>query len=98
MCKPISLSGACRAHVGTRRGGMRRDTGDGCVGRGREIIEGRGSSPRASTIGGNRSPGSNLGQGEVEEREVGARERKNEGQGVGARSPRLGRGGPRHGP
>jgi hypothetical protein len=80
---------------------MRRDAGDGCVGRGREKRErreGRGSSPRASTIGGNRSPGSNLGQGEVEEREVGARERKNEGQGVGARSPRLGRGGPRHGP
>jgi hypothetical protein len=45
------------------------------VGRGKgktERREERGSSPRGSTIGGNRSPGSNLGQGEVEEREVAA--------------------------
>jgi hypothetical protein len=40
-----------------------------CDGRGkkkREIREERGSSPRGSTLDGNRSPGSNLGQGEVE--------------------------------
>jgi hypothetical protein len=63
----------------------------------RERREERGSSPRGSTIGDNRSPGSNLGQGEVEEREreVAARKRENEGRGLGAR---LGQGGPCHGP
>jgi hypothetical protein len=44
----------------------------------RERREERGSSPQGSTNGSNRSPGSNLGQGEVEEKEVVALERKNE--------------------
>jgi hypothetical protein len=63
------------------------------------------SSPRGSTIGSNRSLGSNLRQGEVEEREVSARERKMRGRGLGRAygeapgraPPGLGRGGPRHG-
>jgi hypothetical protein len=69
--------GAGRAwgrRAGGRRGGL-------CAGRekgNRERGEGRENSPRGSTIGGNRSPESHLGQGEVEEREVTAREGNNE--------------------
>jgi hypothetical protein len=79
----------------------------GCAGREREKRERRGergSSPRGSIIGGNRSPESNLGQREVEEREreVAARERKNQGERVWARlgegaGGHLGRGWPHHG-
>jgi hypothetical protein len=59
------------------------------AGRGREKMERReerGSSPHGSTNDSNRSPGSNLGQGErwremeEREREVAARERENEGE------------------
>jgi hypothetical protein len=51
-----------------------------------ERREERGSSPHGSTNDSNRSPGSNLGQGErwremeEREREVAARERENEGE------------------
>jgi hypothetical protein len=61
---------------GTRRGGLRAGRGKGK----RERREERGSSPRGSTIGDNRSPGSNLGQGGVERggREGGCCSRKKE--------------------
>jgi hypothetical protein len=79
----------CRGASGSGEGAvgvLRTGRGEGK----RERREENESSPRGSTIGGNRSPESNLGQGEVEEREreVAARERKNERErGVG---PRMG--------
>jgi hypothetical protein len=67
----------------------------------RERREGRGSSPQGSTIYGNRSPESHLGQGEVEEREreVAAQEQTNEREGGGGAhgGERGARGAPRPG-
>jgi hypothetical protein len=69
-------AGAAQGHRGGLHAGRGKEK--------RERREERGSSPQGSTIGSNRSPGSNLGQGEVEEREVAAHERKNEEEGWGA--------------
>jgi hypothetical protein len=70
------------------RGAQPGAPGRGAWGEGRRRErrgEERGSSPHGSMIGGNRSPESHLGQGEVEEREreVAAWEKKMRERGVG---------------
>jgi hypothetical protein len=67
-----------RARASSAPGAVRRER-EGEEGEKRG--EGKGSSPRGSMNGSNHSPGSNLGQGEVEEKEVATQERKNEREG-----------------
>jgi hypothetical protein len=67
---PTPASARCAGGPAALTGGTPGGLHAGRGKRKRERREGRGSSPWGSMIGGNRSPGSNLGQGEVEEREV----------------------------